>query len=963
MKFATLLWLIVLFSLNTFGQFNGLMKEVITHNGDGLDSYQTIRIHALLSDDAQLISLFGGGEFPVAWIQANGEVYQNPLAGATSLGLSGLDEITTPLIRFDSYVSIGEVGEVLSEAGQENMLEIVQPIETIDFELGIGPLTIGTESDYGYIGVTAEAVQSMPNAEGQVLIAQITTTENVIGEINLKILFEGEYIRFNGINLSGGDGCTDPEAINYDDTAVFNDGSCIYPIYGCLDADALNYNPEANTEDNTCQFGGCTDILALNYDETADEDDGTCVYPIIEGCTDEAADNFNPEAEIDNETCVYSGCTNQLAVNFNPQANLDDGSCLLEGCTNENALNFDPMANSDNGSCVMGCDELNLQLTLNDFLEGHTFNSCEVELSNHFAFSSEIAVTAPTVEAIAINWGDGNSDEFTDIPLGLVHNFETQGDYEIIVILTSSFGCEESFTYGVNAIKIPNIQAVLNSTETEICVNEELLFNLEGWDENHSSTSYKIYDTTGEESQSMSHPPLADPIDYSFASPSCSSSAYDGTAFAYGIKVRAENVCGSSSSMLPAIRVSGAMPNAEANFFTTNETSFACEEEVFNFVNSSNGFVIATQEGCINNNQSTWSVSPAEGWAIESGALNTPSAIGLKFLNANEYVVELIENELCATNTANHSVQIIQAAGSINGLVNLNDLPLQEMEVAAFKWSEDAGEFLHAESILSNEEGQFTLDLTAGNYQVKVIPNNDDQQGIIPMYTNEVWKWQQAEIFEIGCMNTFEPEFDLHQAEENGINIIVSGAVYYRDQAKSMQGDPIPGIPIIIEKDTTENQAMAAGVTDILGNYVFDNLPPGDYRMHVDMPGLPMAETHHFSVGINGLEIGGLNFFADSLDQIYVSDIVNILEKPVDSSSSVLVFPNPSAGTVNIEMKGEDLSEWNLRILDAQGRQVNIQPLNKKSRWQLDFENLPAGIYYYQMSNGNRARNGKIVKK
>jgi hypothetical protein len=54
---------------------------------------------------------------------------------------------------------------------------------------------------------------------------------------------------------------------------------------------------------------GCTDYDALNYDEYADEDDGTCEYEEpepIQGCTDSEADNYNEEAEEDDGSCTYT---------------------------------------------------------------------------------------------------------------------------------------------------------------------------------------------------------------------------------------------------------------------------------------------------------------------------------------------------------------------------------------------------------------------------------------------------------------------------------------------------------------------------------------------------------------------------------------------------------------------------------------------------------------------------------
>jgi hypothetical protein len=59
------------------------------------------------------------------------------------------------------------------------------------------------------------------------------------------------------------------------------------PVYGCTDPQAINYNENANTDDGSCEYdiiidyGGCTDPNALNYDPNATFDDGSCEYEII----------------------------------------------------------------------------------------------------------------------------------------------------------------------------------------------------------------------------------------------------------------------------------------------------------------------------------------------------------------------------------------------------------------------------------------------------------------------------------------------------------------------------------------------------------------------------------------------------------------------------------------------------------------------------------------------------------
>ena len=185
-------------------------------------------------------------------------------------------------------------------------------------------------------------------------------------------------------------GCTDPDALNYDENANVDNETCIPKIYGCTNELAFNYDPLANTDDNSCMpiVEGCTNPNALNYNPIANTEDFSCVLPIY-GCTDPEAFNFDPDANVDDQSCVavifgctdetaYNfnpfantnvgcisivyGCTNQFAFNFNPSANIDDGSCesVIYGCTDESAFNYNPFANTNVGceSFVEGCTDV-----------------------------------------------------------------------------------------------------------------------------------------------------------------------------------------------------------------------------------------------------------------------------------------------------------------------------------------------------------------------------------------------------------------------------------------------------------------------------------------------------------------------------------------------------------------------------------------------------------------------------
>jgi hypothetical protein len=162
-------------------------------------------------------------------------------------------------------------------------------------------------------------------------------------------------------------GCTDPEADNYNELAVIDDGSCTYPVLGCTDATACNFDSNATQDDGSCAYPGCDDEFACNYDPAAACFGGECTYAepnygcdgqclndensngICDefedfGCTDETALNYDPFANSDDGTCIYAGCTDVTACNYNSVAVADDGSCVFPGCNDELACNYDSAA-------------------------------------------------------------------------------------------------------------------------------------------------------------------------------------------------------------------------------------------------------------------------------------------------------------------------------------------------------------------------------------------------------------------------------------------------------------------------------------------------------------------------------------------------------------------------------------------------------------------------------------------
>ena len=115
---------------------------------------------------------------------------------------------------------------------------------------------------------------------------------------------------------------TRPGRLDFDFSIALND-----IVYGCMNDDALNYNDTANVDDGSCEFNDCnTAYYQENYGEMILDCDGNCapLSWVADGYCDDGA-----WAILDEEG-------NQVPVNlYCAELNFDEGDCeaIDEDCT------------------------------------------------------------------------------------------------------------------------------------------------------------------------------------------------------------------------------------------------------------------------------------------------------------------------------------------------------------------------------------------------------------------------------------------------------------------------------------------------------------------------------------------------------------------------------------------------------------------------------------------------------
>ena len=390
-----------------------LSVDTLPSPQEGLTTYR-VYVNTLSSTD-RLSAVFSNADNPMA-IDVPEGAWNSPVS--TTWNAAGVNPalfVEFPNILYDSYATIGLTSPAAPLGSDYADPMLVDPdmalttLFTVDGETGF---TSDTDPGLSWF-VLNTAANGLPDADGRILVMQITTAGNISGTLNYQVFPQGNQhaevlmtTTFDGVGTFGQVntcGCAEANACNYDAAATIDDGTCEYEsCIGCMDMEACNFDPTAALDDGTsceypeagfdCNFNcidsnmnavcdfdeeGCTDITACNYDDLAAFDDGSCTYPAEDfydcdgNCLyDQDMDGICDELEV-------VGCTNVYACNYDLYATDDDGSCIVPGdvCddgdfTTVNDV-IDENCDCSGGEQVLGCTALsacnyNPDATVND---------------------------------------------------------------------------------------------------------------------------------------------------------------------------------------------------------------------------------------------------------------------------------------------------------------------------------------------------------------------------------------------------------------------------------------------------------------------------------------------------------------------------------------------------------------------------------------------------------------------
>ncbi len=289
--------------------FNGILAQysLTVESTPAVNVEGTVyRFYVNANDPTDKISAVFGNDQSNLVINAPDGIFNSTFnASWNASGINAAFLGAFPELAEDSYATIGLEGPASSSgldgAADPSIVEDGELSPTISgfFTAGGTSLNVSTLVGGSWY-VLNTAANALPT-DGRWLIAQITSTGDLSGQINYQIFPLGEgqdqiqiSSAFDTAAMVDVEGCTDAEACNYQEDATSDDGSCTYPASANVDCDgnclvAVDCAGECggsavadgcgvcNGDGMTCT--GCADPTASNYDENnIFADNGQCVY-------------------------------------------------------------------------------------------------------------------------------------------------------------------------------------------------------------------------------------------------------------------------------------------------------------------------------------------------------------------------------------------------------------------------------------------------------------------------------------------------------------------------------------------------------------------------------------------------------------------------------------------------------------------------------------------------------------
>lgn len=243
------------------------------------------------------------------------------------------------------------------------------------------------------------------------------------------------------------------------------------------------------------------------------------------------------------------------------------------------------------------------------------------------------------------------------------------------------------------------------------------------------------------------------------------------------------------------------------------------------------------------------------------------------------------------------------------------------------------------------------------DYRVKAAlePTSADYSINIPTYYYGGYMWYDATVVTL-FTNVYNKDVFLQYGFNAGGNGFIAGNVFQGANKGGKTRSNGPTDVTILLLDAVNNQAVAYAKPDAQGNYSFNNVAFGNYKLVGEL--LNRASISE-NISLNGSQTSLTNknfMFNDNV--IQPTNMSLSVNNTATTGSDLDVFPNPSHSMVRILSKD---GAPQINILDVTGRLVFSSHLQQGKAESIDCSSWTKGLYFIQSKEGSNSRTQKLL--
>ena len=302
------------------------------------------------------------------------------------------------------------------------------------------------------------------------------------------------------------------------------------------------------------------------------------------------------------------------------------------------------------------------------------------------------------------------------------------------------------------------------------------------------------------------------------------------------------------------------------------------------------------------------------------------------------------------------TVSLTDCIAYISGEIQRQDYTLLSSGVVMLYLVQNSGHYLLSDTVSVESDGSYIfMDVADGNYVVKIKP--DTSENALPTYYGNTEHWYEADTVTIAdkiSVSAVDITILPIIATMTG-NSLICG--YVGEDYDGSQGIREKGVdrPVVDESVSLQRlqsvswETVSRTITNDIGYFEFRNVPPGTYKVTLDVPGKEHTEPQIVEVG-NDDTITNIEYIITEDSIKNNSDGVGVKQLQV-TSYELQVYPNP----VNYELRIINYEGGKIEIYDVVGQL--LYQINKSTNKQInneisiDVSHLSAGMYFLKVDN------------